>query len=85
MNQINKEKYYLYFGNSFFYYSGINAYFHIRAPETSTLRSKMLHAASTASLRKLFVGIDCEVQATDFEELQQEKINDKIYRILVQS
>lgn len=53
-------------------------FFVFRCPETSSVKTKMLYAASKDALRKKLVGINHEVQATDFGELSECLIIEKL-------
>lgn len=49
-----------------------------RCPETSSVKTKMLYAASKDALRKKLVGINHEVQATEYGELCESIIIEKL-------
>jgi len=47
-------------------------------PETAKVKTKMLYAASKDALKKKLVGINHEFQATEFSELNQKDVTEKI-------
>jgi len=52
-------------------------------PETSTVKTKMLYAASKDALKKKLVGINHEIQATDVSELNEKEVTEKILQKMV--
>lgn len=44
----------------------------IRSPDDAKIKQKMLFASSKEALRRAFVGIAAEIQATDFSEIAEE-------------
>lgn len=52
--------------------------FIVWCPENSSVKTKMLYAASKDALRKKLVGINHEVQATEISDLSQEAVQDKL-------
>eukprot|EP00033_Pygsuia_biforma_P000011 GCRY01000015.1.p2 GENE.GCRY01000015.1~~GCRY01000015.1.p2 ORF type:complete len:138 (+),score=36.17 GCRY01000015.1:75-488(+) len=55
--------------------------FVVWAPDNAKVKSKMLYASSKDNLRKKFVGIGCEVQATDMSEIDEAEVNEKVLRV----
>eukprot|EP00831_Metopus_contortus_P021336 TRINITY_DN19522_c0_g1_i2.p2 TRINITY_DN19522_c0_g1~~TRINITY_DN19522_c0_g1_i2.p2 ORF type:complete len:100 (-),score=24.49 TRINITY_DN19522_c0_g1_i2:87-386(-) len=55
--------------------------FVVWAPDTAKVKSKMLYASSKDNLRKKFVGIGVEVQATDLSEIDYKEVEDKVKRV----
>eukprot|EP00178_Gracilaria_changii_P012606 TRINITY_DN35685_c0_g1_i2.p1 TRINITY_DN35685_c0_g1~~TRINITY_DN35685_c0_g1_i2.p1 ORF type:complete len:140 (+),score=35.64 TRINITY_DN35685_c0_g1_i2:1-420(+) len=52
--------------------------FIVWAPDTAPIKSKMLYASSKDALKKKLQGIGVEIQATDFDEISQQALQDKI-------
>eukprot|EP00053_Salpingoeca_punica_P003916 m.45988 g.45988 ORF g.45988 m.45988 type:complete len:142 (-) comp12494_c0_seq1:550-975(-) len=52
--------------------------FVVWCPDTAKIKAKMLYAASKDALRKKFVGIGNEFQATDLDEIEYEAVLEKI-------
>jgi len=52
-------------------------------PETAKVKTKMLYAASKDALKKKLVGINHEIQATDYSDLNQKEVTEKILQKMV--
>ena len=50
------------------------------SPDESKIKEKMLYASSKDSIRKKLVGVQTEIQATDFSEVAKEVVLDKVAR-----
>jgi len=57
--------------------------FIVWCPETSKVKTKMLYAASKDALKKKLVGINHEIQATDFSDLTQKEVTEKVLQKMV--
>jgi len=57
--------------------------FIVWCPDSAKVRTKMLYAASKDALKKKLVGINHEVQATEYSELNKKDITDKILTRMV--
>eukprot|EP00032_Breviata_anathema_P000196 JZ548444.1.p1 GENE.JZ548444.1~~JZ548444.1.p1 ORF type:complete len:138 (+),score=78.21 JZ548444.1:20-433(+) len=55
--------------------------FVVWAPENSKIKSKMLYASTKDNLRKKFVGVGVEIQATDLAEISHQEVKDKVLRV----
>lgn len=49
-----------------------------RSPDTAKIKQKMLYASSKDALRKKFVGIASEIQATDLSEIAYDVVLEKV-------
>jgi cofilin len=52
-------------------------------PECAKVKTKMLYAASKDALKKKLVGINHEIQATEFSELNEKDLTEKILQKMV--
>jgi len=52
--------------------------FIVWCPDTASVRTKMLYAASKDALKKKLVGINHEIQATEHSDLNQKDVTEKI-------
>eukprot|EP00034_Subulatomonas_tetraspora_P001589 GABW01001914.1.p1 GENE.GABW01001914.1~~GABW01001914.1.p1 ORF type:complete len:138 (-),score=59.14 GABW01001914.1:51-464(-) len=55
--------------------------FVVWAPDTAKVKSKMLYASTKDTVRKKFVGIGVEVQATDASEIDHSEVLEKVLRV----
>ena len=46
-------------------------------PETAKIKTKMLYPATKEAMKRAFVGIGAELQATDLSEISKEAVEDK--------
>jgi len=52
--------------------------FYTWSPDTAPVRSKMVYASSKDALRRALTGIAAEIQGTDFSEVAQETVLEKV-------
>lgn len=50
----------------------------VRCPETANIRRKMIYASSKDALKKKFVGITNDFQATESSELTVKEVTEKL-------
>ena len=50
----------------------------LRAPDTAKIRSKMIYASSKDAFKRDLDGIQVEIQATDFSEVEEQVFIDKV-------
>eukprot|EP00835_Amoeboradix_gromovi_P003659 NODE_250_length_12902_cov_0.423182.p8 type:complete len:139 gc:universal NODE_250_length_12902_cov_0.423182:3774-3358(-) len=50
------------------------------SPDESKIKEKMIYAASKDGIRKKLVGVQTEIQATDFSEIAKDVVLDKVSR-----
>ena len=53
-------------------------WFVVRCPDTASVRTKMLYAASKPTVRRKLVGINHEIQATEYSELNKQEVTEKV-------
>jgi hypothetical protein len=68
-------------GNSLNLASVLNFVLVIRAPESSPIKHKMIYAGTKADVRKAFVGLGIEIQATDLSEVDEKEVLEKCKKI----
>ncbi|KAL7414455.1 hypothetical protein BDY24DRAFT_385243 [Mrakia frigida] len=54
--------------------------FYMWTPDGAKIRPKMVYAASKDALRKSLVGISTEIQGTDFDEVSETSVLEKVRR-----
>jgi len=52
--------------------------FYVWAPDSSRVKQKMLYASSKDALRKKLVGVSCEIQGTDYSEVDYHTVLERI-------
>eukprot|EP01086_Lenisia_limosa_P010135 TRINITY_DN34091_c0_g1_i1.p2 TRINITY_DN34091_c0_g1~~TRINITY_DN34091_c0_g1_i1.p2 ORF type:complete len:146 (-),score=60.19 TRINITY_DN34091_c0_g1_i1:86-502(-) len=55
--------------------------FVVWAPDAAKIKSKMLYASTKDIIRKKFVGIGVEIQATDIAEIENSEVLEKVNRV----
>ena len=50
------------------------------SPDESKIKEKMIYASSKDNIRKKLVGVQTEIQATDFSEIAKDVVLDKVAR-----
>jgi len=50
-------------------------------PETSGIKQKMVYATTNQTLKKLFEGIGCHLQATDASEVEKSEVLARLIRV----